>query len=317
MFRLDCLLVVCIYAIPAGLAATPFVLAPSAPLRILAAACAPVVFAVSMVLVAGLLSLPWQAAIKPGRFTRDLSDPIYWRRRLYGTCWTQLYYCKPVYAFVLALPPLRWLAFRLFGYRGTLRFTIYPDSWIRDLPLLDIGEGAYIGNRSVLGTNMALMNGTTLVDRVSVGAGAMVGHLSALAAGAKLGDRSETGQCALMGIRSKMGVGSTLGHNAVLNHYSSVGDDSSVGTCGFLDLRGRVGDGLAVPAGFVVPPRARLKSEQDLQQLVSRKGENPTGLPPDPDQTEDNQGESSATAWKDHQSAIPSRNPERLTEPVE
>ena len=32
--------------------------------------------------------------------------------------------------------------FRIFGYRGSMDFTIYPDTWIRDLPLLDFGEGA-------------------------------------------------------------------------------------------------------------------------------------------------------------------------------
>jgi hypothetical protein len=69
---------------------------------------------------------------------------------MYGLCWTSLYYCKPVYHFCLCVPWLKALVFRLFGYRGDLNFTVYPDTWIRDLPLLDFGKGAYISNRATL-----------------------------------------------------------------------------------------------------------------------------------------------------------------------
>jgi hypothetical protein len=49
--------------------------------------------------------------------------------------------------------------FRLFGYRGSMKFTVYPDTWIRDLPLLMFGEGAYVSNRATLRTNIVLSNG--------------------------------------------------------------------------------------------------------------------------------------------------------------
>ena len=75
-------------------------------------------------------------------------------------CWTSLYYCAPAYYLCLSLRPLKALAFRLLGHRGSLDFKVDPDTWIRDLPLRDLGPGAYVSNRATLGTNMVLSNTT-------------------------------------------------------------------------------------------------------------------------------------------------------------
>ena len=82
----------------------------------------------------------------PGSFPRDLRAPLYRGRRLYGLCWTAVYYFTPVYWLFLTVPLLRRALFRLFGYRGQMDFTVYPDTWIRDLPLLEFGRGAYVGS---------------------------------------------------------------------------------------------------------------------------------------------------------------------------
>jgi hypothetical protein len=40
-----------------------------------------------------------------------------------------------------------------------MTFTVYPDSWIRDLPLLPFGQGEYVANPSTIGTNIVLNKG--------------------------------------------------------------------------------------------------------------------------------------------------------------
>ena len=47
--------------------------------------------------VAGLLSTPFHGAIRVGKLPRDLRDPAYRARRLYGLCFTAVYYFTPVY----------------------------------------------------------------------------------------------------------------------------------------------------------------------------------------------------------------------------
>lgn len=128
----------------------------------------------SFLLVAGGLSQLHSRKVVEGRFPLDTGDPRYFHRRLYGLCWTSVYYSGPVYYMVLSLPLLRKLVFRLFGYRGNMNFTVYPDTWIRDLPLLDIGEGAYLSNKATIGTNMIFYrNGERFIE---VGAIKLVGN---------------------------------------------------------------------------------------------------------------------------------------------
>lgn len=76
----------------------------------------PMEWSVCFVTVADLLSLPHQFAVKPGKYRRDVSDRRYFHRRLYGLCWTAVYYNKPVYFLSLSVPSLKWLMFRIFGY---------------------------------------------------------------------------------------------------------------------------------------------------------------------------------------------------------
>lgn len=119
----------------------------------------PLIFLITFPLLAGCVSLIGQKGIIKGIFPRKPFHPIYLLRRIYGACWTQFFYFKPVYAFALAIPALRNSIFRLFGYRGSSEIVIYPDTWIRDLPLLKIGKGSYISNRATIGTNICLSDG--------------------------------------------------------------------------------------------------------------------------------------------------------------
>lgn len=171
----------------------------------------PVLYALGFGLTAGLLSLPFHGSIVPGAFPRDLSMPAYRNRRLYGLCWTAVFYFTPIYWMFLTVPPLKSLLFRLFGYRGQMKFTVDPDSWIRDLPLLEFGEGAYVANKCTLGTNVCLNDGTILVDRIVLGKGAMVGHMTMLAPGVVLEEGAEVGVGVAVGMRAHLEAGVSVG----------------------------------------------------------------------------------------------------------
>ena len=86
----------------------------------------PIVWSVGFLVTAGTLSLFHQFAIKPGKFRRSVSDRLYYHRRIYGLCWTAVYYNKPVYFLCLSSPPLKSLTFHLFGYRNQHR----SEEWL-------------------------------------------------------------------------------------------------------------------------------------------------------------------------------------------
>jgi carbonic anhydrase/acetyltransferase-like protein (isoleucine patch superfamily) len=232
-------------------------------------ALAPVVYAALFILVAAGISRPFQKAIIPGRFPRDVTHPIYRARRIYGLCWTCVYYNKPVYFIALSLPWLRAMMFRGFGYRGSLDFTIYPDTWIRDLPLLDFGPGAYIANRATLGTNMALSNGTSFVDRITVGANATVGHLAVLAPGAAIGARAEVGATTVIGIGVTVGDRANLQPCAGINHAARIGEGATVGTAAYVGAAAVADAGAHVPPAGNVVNRSRFLAVPPVESRAS------------------------------------------------
>ena len=245
-----------IISIPAVTALAPVILVDAIWVKLLFAAMAPVIYGLAYILVAGILSLRHQHAIKPGRFKRSLSDPAYMHRRLYGLCWTSVYYFTPLYFVVLSIPMLKTALFRLFGYRGNTDFTVYPDTWIRDLPLHSFGKGAYIANRATLATNIVLGDGSLLVDKVHVGEGSLVGHLTMLAPGFHIGRQSEVGVGTAIGLRTRLGDNVKIGPVSGIDNGAIVENGATVGTWCHVGSGARVVAGARVPSGTNVPNRA-------------------------------------------------------------
>lgn len=230
-------------------------------------------FAFSFILISGLLSRLGIKGIVKGKFPRELTHPVYFARRIYNTAWTQLFYFRPLYAAALAVPLMRTMMFRLFGYQGSLDFVIYPDTWIRDLPVLTVGKGAYLANRSTIGTNMCLTDGTVLVDRIEIGEKTLIGHLTMLAPGVRIGVESEVGVGCAIGIRVKIGNKVSVKPSSTVNHGCNLGDGCDIGTMSFIGLRASVGQGIKVKAGANIPAGANILTQDEAEQYFSSESQ--------------------------------------------
>jgi carbonic anhydrase/acetyltransferase-like protein (isoleucine patch superfamily) len=258
-----------IFGLPLGFSLYPPLAMADPALRFVALCASPLVFTLFFLMISGGLSVPFQKAIIRGKFPRDLKHPVYGPRRLYGLCWTAVFYFSPLYYALLTVPTFRRLLFRVFGYRGNLDFVVYPDTWIRDLPLLEIGKGAYLSNKSTIGTNICLSNGFILVDRVKVDQGVVVGHLAMLAPGAQIEEKAEVGVGVAFGIRSKLGKKSKVGPGCVINHGTSIGDGSEVGTMSYVGVRAVIGDGITLPGGANIPSGAVIRTQEEVATYIS------------------------------------------------
>jgi len=252
---------------PVALAAAPYGFASSFAMRLIAAAAAPAIYCVAYVLLAGVLSRLTLRAIVTGKYPRDAGNQIYGPRRLYALCWTAVYYCAPIYHAVLAVPVFKCVVFRLFGYRGSLDFQTYPDTWLRDLPLLTIGKGAYLSNKATISPNMCLRNGKIIVLPVAIGAGTLIGHLTMIAPGVDIGADSEVGVGAALGINVCVGARTLIDHEVVLDHDSVVGDRCVVGTRSYIGRKAVIRAGLRVPPGTIVPAGVILMTQDDVDAL--------------------------------------------------
>jgi len=224
----------------------------------------PIMFLVTFPVMAGLLSWFGQKGIVRGSFPRELMHPVYFYRRIYGLLWTQLYYFKPIYTVVLAIPVLKKVVLRLFGYKYSTNFVVYPDTWIRDLPLLEIGAGAYLSNRATLGSNICLQDGSILVDKIRIGEKALIGHLCIVGPGCKIESGAELGVHSALGIRVNLKSGSSVKPECGINHGSVIGENTSVGSRSHIGMRCIVGPNLKIPAGANIPNGSILQFQRDV-----------------------------------------------------
>ena len=232
----------------------------------------PLLFSALVITVAGALSLPCQPAVRRILIPRDLGNPIYTMRRLYGVALCAVLYFRPVFNLVLQVPPLKVILFRLFGYRGSMRFTIYPDTWIRDLRLVHFGEDAYISNRVTVGTNIVLNDGQLYVDGVTVGRRSTIGHLTMLAPGVWIGEGSEIGVGCAVGLRARVGNGTRIAPTCAIDHAACIGDRVRIGPGCYIGARARIHDGVRLPPRSVVAKDAVITVEDDLPNSATATG---------------------------------------------
>lgn len=255
-----------IFGIPTVAAALPVLLVESVAAKLALTVLAPFTFTVSYMTMAALLSTPFQRAIIPGKFPRALDHVIYGPRRLYGLCWGAVFYMTPLYYALVSVPTLRKALLRAFGYKGHPDIALAPDAWIRDLPLLQFGQGAYVANKATIGTNICLVDGHIMVGPVKLDAGSLVGHLSMVAPGCSIGERSEIGVGGAIGIRARIGNRTRIGPTSSINHGADLGDDVDVGAMSYIGIKARIADGVRLPSASNIPEGAVISSQEDLRR---------------------------------------------------
>ena len=258
-----------IYVVPVVAAFAPLFVTSSLGVKLTLLTAAPITFLLTFAAVCAILSAPFQRAIVPGAFPRQVSHYVYGPRRLYGLCWGAVFYFTPAYYVVVSIPFLRKALFRAFGYRGHDDVSIAPDAWIRDLPLLSLGEGTYIANKATMGTNMCLSDGTIIVERIRTGKGTMVGHLVMVAPGCVLGDHVEVGPGSGVGVRARLGNGTRIGSYCLINHGARLGESVHVGAMSYVGRRAVIGDGVKLPSGSNIPDGAKILTQEDAAQYLS------------------------------------------------
>jgi len=231
----------------------------------------PLVWTSMFILASGVLSIAHQSSIVAGKFRRDVADPLYFHRRMYGLCWASVYYNKPVYFLCLSLPPLKRLAFRLFGYRGSMSFTVYPDTWIRDLPLLHFENGVYVSNRVTLGSNVVLSNGSLLVEGITLGPNSLVGHLSMLAPGVELAAGAEVGVGCEIGIRTKLGREAFVGPSSTIEHSVRLGAMTRIGCHSYIGSGSTIDDGAQIACASVIASRSRIQVQTKIHDIANER----------------------------------------------
>ena len=202
------------------------------------------------------------ANIKAGRFPRRPEHPVY-KDRLYYTQALRAYLYNPALLnIIFSDAPLKTLFFRTFGYQGPMDFTIYPNVWLRDLPLLHFGERVYLGDGLLLGTNQVSIDQARLtVGPISIGADTVLDQQVALGYSSHIGASCHLGFRAGLGIHCVVGDNSKIEETVVIGHGVQLGQSVTVKQRAHIGNMSVVDDGLTVEASQIVPPFSHVTAE--------------------------------------------------------
>ncbi len=168
--------------------------------------------------------------IAPGKFERLNDNPDYVSRLRYTEVLREYVYDPALMNLILTDPALKMSFFRCFGYKGQMEFTIYPNAWIRDLPLLDIGKGAYLGDGIVLGTNQVSIDQKFInVNTIKIGANTIFDQRGAVGYETEIGSNCSLRFDVAIGIKCTIGDNTSVGEKSFIGHGTKIGSQVVVG----------------------------------------------------------------------------------------
>lgn len=168
--------------------------------------------------------------IRPGTFARDPEDEDYRARLIYADRLRLFVYNPGVMNTVLTTVDLKESFFRTFGYAGNLDFTIYPNAWLRDLPLVTIGKRAYLGDHILLGTNSVSIDQQYVrVGEIKIGEGVVMDQQCAIGLGTSIGNFSHFAFRTAVGLKSRIGEHVHVGVGTMIGNKVTIGDGVKMG----------------------------------------------------------------------------------------
>lgn len=167
--------------------------------------------------------------IKEGTFYRDLSTKDYKDRVLYTKELRNFVYNPSILNVIFTDKEIKELFFKTFGYKGNLDFTIYPNCWLRDLPLLNIGKGVYLGDGILLGTNQIEVDQEKIkVGFIDIGDKSIFDQRCAIGLNTSIGKNCVLSYQASVGLKNKIGNAVKVGANSTIGHGTKIGNEVTI-----------------------------------------------------------------------------------------
>ncbi len=199
------------------------------------------------------------ASIKPGKMRRDPQNEAYRQRLIYTKALRNYLYNPAILNVIFGDSDLQSLFLRTFGYTNNTQFTIYPNAWLRDFPMLDIGENTYLGDGILLGTNQVSVNQKFItVGKIKIGANSVFDQKCSV------GYHTTIGKNVQVRFNTAIGLKCTLGDHVTLGEFNVIGHATHIGHNAILHTYCRVGHFVTIDEGVVVEEFANIPSNSHV-----------------------------------------------------
>ncbi len=222
----------------------------------------PFSYANGFAFIAGLISIPFQHGIKPGRFPRQTGDLIDSKRKIYGSSRTTACYCKPVDYLVLSTHLVSNCIFRHFGYKGNLNHTIYRDGLVRNPGVPESGARAYLSGRAAIGSNSCQRENTISLVKIFSRENSIIGQQAMTAHGVYIGSDAEGGVGCGVGIKTRTGP------RSMINLCPQTGNHVRIGARSYIGAGAAFTGHLKTPGGSLIPGKAGISGVTEPDRYI-------------------------------------------------
>ena len=210
--------------------------------------------------------------IKAGSFKRDPDNNDYQDRLVYTRVFRKFAYNPAILNEVFSCPELKESFFRTFGYKGDLEFTIYPNCWLRDLPMLDIGSQTYLADGILLGTNQVSTDQKVLkVGTIKIGERCVFDQDCKVGYNSIIGDDCIIGIQTSIGLKCKMGSNVKIGEATTIRHGVTIGNDVIIGGETQIGNFCIIEDGVVIEEFSTIPTFSLVTKEGVFNRKALRK----------------------------------------------
>lgn len=197
--------------------------------------------------------------VRKGRVYRSNDNLDYESRLIYTNELRNFVYNSALMHFILSDDELKQLFFRTFGYKGSLNFRIYPNAWLRDLPLLDIGENAYLGDGILLGTNQVSQDQEFItVGEIKIGAWTILDQKVSIGYDCSIGANCKIGLETAIGIHGYIGDYCVIEERCTLGHGVKIADQVKIGQCSHIGNMSIIESGVVLGNDSKIPPFSKV-----------------------------------------------------------
>lgn len=191
--------------------------------------------------------------IKPGTFERNPDDANYSARMIYTKALREYVYNPAMLNAIFSDKGLKETFFRTFGYQESMTFTMYPNVWLRDLPLLKFGHKVYMGDGMLLGTNQISPDQKTVkVGRIEIGDESIFDQQCAIGLGSSVGTHSQ------FGFRCAIGLKSSIGNNVRIREMTGIGNCVQIGDGTYIGQNCSIHDFVIIEPGTHIVDSTRI-----------------------------------------------------------
>jgi len=200
--------------------------------------------------------------IKEGLFVRNKEEQDYKDRIVYTKELRNFLYNPAVLNVIFGDQELKELFFRTFGYKGAVNFTIYPHCWLRDLPLLDIGNNVYLADNILLGTNQVTPDQKLLrVGKIKIGDNCIFDQGCSIGGKTTIGKDGVIGFEVAIGFKSRIADNIHIGGRATVGHCCRIGKDVKIGYMSKIGHFCIIEDGVEIDEMTEIPSYSRVTKE--------------------------------------------------------